>query len=278
MAEPTPELHLHESVATDEPERRRPPTFPSLSFTYAPAADRDTNLLILFHGLGDTRAPFSSLAKSLNLPQTATLSLQGPQRVPLLEEEAYQWWPSFDELGELIANPNPTPTLTTLTAFLTYLTSSTPAGLGWPPSSIHFFGFAQGGSCAAQLALAWSLLPPAASRSASHDLGTLVTISAPLLSHPTVTYKSQTKTLVVLRKGEERSVGVGSYRKGFENVQEVTLARGEGMPRGRQEWEEIMRFWAANLGNRSAIEFEKGVYEVRGGMGAAQAANTNSKR
>ena len=138
----------------------------------------------------------------------------------------------------MIPNPNPTPTLATLTSFLTHLTTPAPAGPGWPPSSIHIFGFAQGGSCAAQLALAWSL---ASSRSASHDLASVVTISAPLLSHPTVTYKSQTKALVVLHKGEERMVGVGSYKKGFTNVQEVSLRRGEGMPRGRQDWEEIMR-------------------------------------
>ena len=99
-SEPSPELHLHEAALSSEPARRQAPAFPPLTFSYSSAPDRDTNLLILLHGLGDTAAPFASLAKSLNLPQTATLSLQGPQRVPLLEEEAYQWWPSFDELGE----------------------------------------------------------------------------------------------------------------------------------------------------------------------------------
>lgn len=44
--------------------------------------------------------PFTNLGRSLNLPQTAILCIQGPQKVPLLEEEAYQWWHSFDELGE----------------------------------------------------------------------------------------------------------------------------------------------------------------------------------
>ena len=100
MASNEPQLDLHEPVPSREPTRRTAPTFPALSFTYTPAPDRDANLLILFHGLGDTKVPFTGLAKSLNLPQTATLSLQGPQRVPLLEEEAYQWWHSFDELGE----------------------------------------------------------------------------------------------------------------------------------------------------------------------------------
>jgi len=49
---------------------------------------------------GDTAAPFAHLGKSLNLPQTAILSLKAPERIPLLEEEAYAWWDSFDEMGE----------------------------------------------------------------------------------------------------------------------------------------------------------------------------------
>lgn len=54
---------------------------------------------------GDTSAPFARLGQQLNLPQTAVLSLQAPERVPLLEEEAYQWWDSFDALGESASTP-----------------------------------------------------------------------------------------------------------------------------------------------------------------------------
>jgi len=74
-----------------------------LTFKYASARDNvDTNLLILLHGLGDTALPFFELGKELQqtLPQTAILSIQAPMRVPLLEEEAWMWWESFDCLGE----------------------------------------------------------------------------------------------------------------------------------------------------------------------------------
>lgn len=62
----------------------------------------DSNLLLLLHGLGDTADPFFSLGQRLQqtLPQTAVLSVQAPLRVPLLEEEAWMWYDSFDALGE----------------------------------------------------------------------------------------------------------------------------------------------------------------------------------
>lgn len=223
---------------------------------------------------GDTHKPFAHLGKSLNLPQTAVLSLQAPGRVPLLEEEAYCWWPSFTELGErespptapplqwpklilvlarvktVIHNPNPTKTLTLLLRVLEHLATPSRDGTpGWKPSQIHLFGFAQGGSCAGELALAWSRQRRLSTAGAGttreddkgEDLGSIVTVSAPLLSHPTVSSKSGTKVLLMTRRGEQRMVGSSSWRKGFENVQEVTLASGEGMLRGQSEWMEVMR-------------------------------------
>lgn len=225
---------------------------------------------------GDTAKPFAELGQSLNLPQMAVLALQAPAQIPLLEEEAYQWWDSFDQLGEgkigspnparnlkttrlfarwlawllvlivdrsspaVIQNPNPTKTLALFTRVLEYLTSPTPQGCGWHPSRIHCFGFAQGGSCAAELALQWSR-----SRPAADHLGSLVCVSAPLLSHPTLSTPAATKVCLVYRAPEERSIGVPSWRKGFQSVKEVKLPGGrgrEGMPRGMDEWRDIMRW------------------------------------
>lgn len=137
----------------------------------------------------------------------------------------------------MIRNPNPTITLKLLLSVLHYLTNSTP---NWEPSSIHLFGFAQGGSCAAELCLAFSTSTSTPTTTSS-SLGSLVTISGPLLSHPTLSKKAQTKVLVVGRKGEERIMGVGSFKKGFEDVKECSLSRGEGMLRGREDWEPVMK-------------------------------------
>ena len=74
-----------------------------LVLKYKPApCGIDSNLLLLLHGLGDTADPFFSLGQRLQqtLPQTAVLSVQAPLRVPLLEEEAWMWYDSFDALGE----------------------------------------------------------------------------------------------------------------------------------------------------------------------------------
>ncbi|ORY84672.1 hypothetical protein BCR35DRAFT_290214 [Leucosporidium creatinivorum] len=244
----------------------------ALQYSYRPSPSGvDSNLLILFHGLGDTYKPFAQLGTSLNLPQTAVLSLQAPGRVPLLEEEAWCWWPSFDELGELIPNPNPSSTLSLLLRILTHLISTSPGSPSWSPSSIHLFGFAQGGTCAGELSLAFT-------RSTKLSLGSAVVVSAPLLSHPTVEEgkRSEMKVLLCSRKGEERAVGAGSWRKGFKEVKEVPLARGEGMLRGQSEWMEVMRFWSQVLTQRSALELSEGVYEVRGGVAAAEKAGASA--
>ncbi|BGP26881.1 phospholipase/carboxylesterase family protein [Rhodotorula toruloides] len=248
---------------------------------YSPSKDGvDANLLILFHGLGDTAKPFAQLGRSLHLPQTAVLSLQAPERIPLLEEEAYQWWDSFDPLGELILNPNPSKTLTLLLALLDHLiaplpsSSSSQTGCGWHPSQIHFFGFAQGGSCAAELALLHSR-----SSDPSSHLASLVAVSAPLLSHPTLApdKRSNTKVCLVYRRAgaEERSVGVASWKKGFEHIKEVRLEGGRGrdgtMPRGMDEWREVMRFWSEVLIRKSALELSGEVYVIADGTAGAKA-------
>lgn len=202
----------------------------------------------------------------------------------------------------VIPNPNPTETLNLLIKVLTHLTTPptassqgasssesasrpTPtagsaaegAGPGWLPSQIHLFGFAQGGSCAGELALAWSrhhrtgssskstlgpittapapvtstsnAAAPDGSSSPVDDLGSLVVVSAPLLSHPTVPDPSRSRTRVLLvsrGRTEQRSVvGPGSWRKGFQDVQEHVLADGgsggSSMLRGQDEWLPVMR-------------------------------------
>jgi hypothetical protein len=237
MAPTTPHLDLQSpTLRRTHPAPLLKSISPSLHFSYAPSpTGLDSNLLILFHGLGDTCTPFFTLGQSLNLPQTAVLAIQGTSRIPLLEEEAWGWWNSFDSLGDLIPNPDPSETLSVLGNVLEYLTNEE-NGAGWKASQIHLFGFAQGGSCASELSRAWGK----GKGKERGDVGSLVTVSGPLLSFPT-DIKVGTKVLVVCRKSEVRMMGIGGFGKGFENVQEVVLGRGEGMLRGREEWEQVMR-------------------------------------
>ncbi|MBW0526300.1 hypothetical protein O181_066015 [Austropuccinia psidii MF-1] len=176
------------------------PTFtrikPPPVFGYRPSPDGvDTNLLILLHGLGDTDKPFLALGTRLNLPQTAILALRAFERVPLLEEDCFQWWDSFDILTGLpLSNPNPSSALNKLIEILDVLISKQ---IGWEPQRIHLFGFGQGGSCVAELALLWNRVKPNSS-----NLGSLVSISGPLLSLPTIEPESRSISPSILLKNK----------------------------------------------------------------------------
>ncbi|EKM78385.1 hypothetical protein AGABI1DRAFT_75973, partial [Agaricus bisporus var. burnettii JB137-S8] len=152
------EIHIREaeSGSSDTSTPRIKPSPKSeripVSFEYTPSDDgTDENLLILLHGLGDTHIPFAKLGKQLKLPQTATLAIRAPEKIPYLYEEAYQWYESFDPLGELLPHPNPTPAIQLLEKIVLYLTTE----CQWPLQRIHWFGFAQGGSVIVEFALWW---------------------------------------------------------------------------------------------------------------------------
>ncbi|KAF9478939.1 hypothetical protein BDN70DRAFT_906467 [Pholiota conissans] len=286
------EVHLREASTSSSSPRVKPSPKPSKisgKFFYAPSDDgTDENLLILLHGLGDTHVPFSKLGKSLKLPQTAILALRAPEQVPFLYEDAWQWYPSFDDLGEPIARPNPTPAIEFLTKTVDYLTGE----CTWPLERIHLFGFAQGGSVAVEYALAmWkkqllssstkSIASASADAAAVSEaqppapalraLGSIVTISGPLLSYPTLSQPCPTPLFVAHRPPPAEtalpSTALTAFRKAFEKVTESKMGgrAAAGMPASREEWEPIMRFWSECLGRRQV----EGLYEVMSGMSAA---------
>ncbi|KAF5389584.1 hypothetical protein D9757_004085 [Collybiopsis confluens] len=241
-------------------------------FSYSPSDDgTDENLLILLHGLGDTHTPFFKLGRQLKLPQTATLALRAPENIPYLYEEAYQWYPSFDDLGELIVRPNPTSALEILSKVLNHLTED----CAWPSDRIHFFGFAQGGSLALEFGIKfWRQQTEkrisdsdAPNSSQNLSLGSIVSVSGPLLSYPTLSSLSSTPVIAIYRPPPaEPSLSPGdltALKKAYSSVKEVKLgAKGPGMPASREEWEPIMRFWSERLGRRQV----EGLYEVMSGM------------
>ncbi|KAJ7507200.1 hypothetical protein B0H11DRAFT_1970674 [Mycena galericulata] len=234
-------IHLREGQADNSSPRVKPPPRTEkipVPFFYAPSDDgTDENILILLHGLGDTHIPFSKLGRQLKLPQTAVLAAP---RVPFLYEESFAWFTSFDDLGELIERPNPTPALALMDRILQHLTDD----CGWPLHRIHLFGFAQGGSRARQA------------------LGSIVTVSGPLLSYPTLPTLSPTPLLVAYRPSALPPSALTPFKKGFLRVAEHKMGGEGGMPASKAEWEPIMRFWSDALGRRRV----EGVYEVMSGM------------
>ncbi|KAF7292961.1 Abhydrolase-2 domain-containing protein [Mycena indigotica] len=247
-----PDLHIHDvdDQNAQLPRIKPPPRKAKISvpFSYAASDDgTDENLLILLHGLGDTQIPFFKLGKQLKLPQTAVLVLQAPERIPFLYEEAYAWYPSFDPLGELIPRPNPTSALELLDKIINHLRED----CTWPLDRVHLFGFAQGGSVAAEFGV----------KLHRETLGSIVTVSGPLLSYPTLSTLSLTPILVAYRSPSLPASELPAFKKGFSRVRESKMVPEGGMPASRTEWEPIMRFWSDNLCRRQV----EGVYEVLSG-------------
>ena len=261
------DLHLREaSTLSSEPAppKRKPAPKKSkipVPFTYTSSDDgTDENLLILLHGLGDTHDPFAKLGKSLKLPQTATLALRGTQQLPWLDEPAFEWYTSFDLLGEPVppSKVDPRPAFDLLEAVLAYLTSEECGK--WPKEKIHFFGFAQGGSVALQIALKmWK--DALAAKQEPRRLGSIVSVNGPLLSHPTALSTPCTTPVHIAYRPQPSSstdsmsvtqATVSSIRKVFPNISESKMGPRGGMPSSKEEWEPIMRFWSENLGRRQS--------------------------
>lgn len=175
------------------------------------------------------------------------------KRVPYLYEDAFQWYESFDRFGELLTQPNPTPALDVMDRVLGYLTTE----CSWPSDRIHLFGFAQGGSVAAEVALRrWTAsLPPASSSSTAEatplPLASIVTVDGPLLSYPTVKPPCAVPALFFHRSKQASSIALTALKKGFSSLNESRFPGSqEGMPRGKEEWAKVVEFWSRMLSSR----------------------------
>lgn len=197
---------------------------------------------------------------------------RGAQRIPYLYEQAFQWYPSFDPLGDVLAHPNPTPAIDYMTRVFDHLVGD----CGWPAQRIHLFGFAQGGSVAAESAQKWwrrvlqlqQQQQTSDSTSAQQPFGSVVTVDGPLLSYPTLSALCTTPVLVFHRPPPAESSlprdALPAFRKGFTRVIDVEKS-GEGMPRSMDEWHPIMQLWSERLGRRQV----DGLYEVMTGANSA---------
>lgn len=139
----------------------------------------------------------------------------------------------------------------------------------WSPDRIHLFGFGQGGSVGAETALAcWKKVLTRSNTSDSdiplpRHLGSVVSVSGPLLSYPTLSAPCPTPLLFFSRATVSRDIST-AFSKGFTRVKHAVKPAGQGeggMPRSRDEWEPIMRFWSEVLVRRMG----DGLYEVMSG-------------
>lgn len=138
----------------------------------------------------------------------------------------------------------------------------------WPISRIHFFGFAQGGSVAAEFVLDhWKSQLVSTSKAADQppsSFGSIISVSGPLLSYPTLSKLCPTPILIVHPPPSAETAlpsgAIAAFKKGFQSVTESKV-KSQGMPGSREEWEPIMRFWSQVLSKRQM----EGLYEVMTG-------------
>ncbi|KAL7311861.1 hypothetical protein PS15m_009575 [Mucor circinelloides] len=234
-----------------------------LQFDYSPSQDGiDQNLLILLHGLGDSKTPFAKLGQQLKLPQTATLSVQAPEPVPYLEG-CHQWFPSFDMLtGDLLtpANPERLKGLLRTRQMMDELLQHLINDCGFNPSNIFFFGFSQGGTVALDTVCFGKV----------RNLGGVVSISGYLLEEQRVDRKlgEGYAGYILITQGEKDGT-IGSRteaEKRFKAVERQCAASAEvsqifitnkdhTMPSSEREWRLIHTFFGKNMPRRN-IELE----------------------
>ena len=188
------------------------------------------------------------------------------------------WFNTFDAFFNPLPSPDPSKPLPALRDLLTTLTSPE---VGWDLTQIHLFGWGQGGTMALELAYSIGRSPlsepeAGASNTAATSvspigsgrrrLGSVVSVCAGLLSHPTKEERLPTPTLIFTRKDPNSAIRqkvLSGARRAFRDV-EVVPAKGGGedMPRGADEWRGIIRFWGQVLGRDEGWKGQGEVYEV----------------
>ncbi|KAF9964125.1 hypothetical protein BGZ70_006923 [Mortierella alpina] len=253
------------------PDRKPEPKASSttLKFKYSPSEDGvDENLVIFFHGLGDKIEPnFVKLAQSMQLPQTATCCIQAPTPVPYLEEEGWQWFPSFNNMtGELLGPDSPERMIQVkqlvrpaLVKFLKHCIDD----CGFDSQRIVLFGFSQGAQIALDLAAFGGF-----------NLKAVMSIAGYFMEeaqNDEPATKLNTQVLIVqgdkddLRSVKEATNQFKYVQRIFGKAnaaQKIVAGMGHGMPSSEPGWTPLMQFFATNLYHRSG-EGMSDMFEVK---------------
>ncbi|KAI9850307.1 MAG: hypothetical protein M1838_005867 [Thelocarpon superellum] len=232
-----------------QPERSDFPAHLELSVTPPLAAQPASNVLILLHGLGDTNASFTALGRTLALPDTTCIALQGPAPLPF-NLDGFHWGDDimFDQAtGNLEFDTGFTKAVRVIAHDVIQ------AGLidrcGYRPREIVFFGFGQGG----MVALAVAAAVPA-------ELGGVISIGGPLPSSVSASATSgrKAKTPIQLLGGSSNTLftpdALARISHVFNFVEYHSWERaGDSMPSSRDETLPIMQFFARRLRSQQGV-------------------------
>ncbi|KAF4989729.1 hypothetical protein FDECE_14611 [Fusarium decemcellulare] len=221
-----------------------------------------TTFLILFHGLGDSDAPFASFARNLNLPGVLAISVRGTSVLPPAlfggERPGFHWGDDVTmdpSTGDLTEDPGFEKARKAVMERL--IGEVLIDKCGWEMRDIIFFGFGQGGSLA--LGLASSLRQAARVTDITEgerqspgntNFKGAISIGGPLPQSmvPTVSSREKSRTNVLVCQLNEDAVD--AVKREFEDVRDVQWKRREvAMPRDREEVLPLMQFFADRLRN-----------------------------
>ncbi|KXL47631.1 MAG: hypothetical protein FE78DRAFT_77951 [Acidomyces sp. 'richmondensis'] len=237
--------------------------FPSnviLSIVPPPNNDPPTNVLVLLHGLGDTRDAFTHLGKQMSLPETVCISVQGPHR--LLDLGGFHWGDDiiFDSAsGGLDVDAGFKQAVAMLKGLVV---DDVIEKCGYKAREVFLLGFGQGGMAALSVAVEMhqNFRDPA-----SAELGGVISIGGPMPSESPPSLINKCKTPVLICAGIDQSSVTPTAESRLNHVFEhVEVARyrkpGDSMPSNRDEMMPIMKFFSKRL--RSTKGVPKGSVEI----------------
>ena len=216
------------------------------------ATQKPVNILILLHGLGDIQIPFTRLASQLKLPETACLSIRGPNPIPSLftgsDDLAFHWGDDvlFDEgKGQIDLDAGFKTAVEVLRRKI--VEEILIKKCGYQKRNVLFYGFGQGGMAALTMV-----------GGDEEEYGGVVSVGGGMSRSVATNSEKKAKTPVVVlggsRSREVTRSKVDELKMRFENVEYVKWTKNDdGMPRSREEMLPIMKLFARRLRSRAGV-------------------------
>jgi predicted esterase len=261
---------------------------PALQFQlhFPEVPETTTAILILFHGLGDSEAPFANFARSVALPGVLAIAVRGVAPLPpamlgltgaaaAAPARHFHWGDDLaisPRTGDLDPDPGFARAADLVLGRL--VRGVLVDRCGWDPRDMLLFGFGQGGSLALGLASRLRQGMDVAAAAGAADarvvdvtdgepdaaIGTefkgVVSIGGPLPASmvPTISSRQKARTPVLICRGRASELvddeALEYVNKEFAVVKVVTWKKADdGMPGNREEFHPIMQFLAERLSN-----------------------------
>ena len=204
------------------------------------------NILLLLHSLGDSASNFSILGQRLNLPETASVTLQGPGALPF-DLTGFHFGDDiiFDQAsGQMDMDLGFSKSTKLLKEVINDILINK---CGYRHRQVYLFGLGQGGMVALSVAKALGC----------NELGGVVSLGGPLPGEvANVSVKASTPVLVAHGSSNSAvSVTAASRIKSSFSTPSFTQWRraGDGMPTNRDEMLPVMRFLASRMQSRAGV-------------------------